>query len=59
MYNCGDYMVTILVILHVVENHASWCTGSGPALLSFGLMVWIQERVTGSRWESVKRYLRC
>lgn len=33
VHNCGDFMVIILVILHVVENKASWCTSFGPILV--------------------------
>lgn len=47
--NGGNFMVIILVILHVLENHAPWCTDFGSVLVCYGLKVWIQERVAGSR----------
>ena len=58
----GDkYMVIVLVILlvimYVVENRASWCTGFDPVWVCSGPMVWIQKRVSSSIWESVKCYL--
>lgn len=56
MRTYGDCMVIILVILYVVESHVSWCTVFDPILVFSGLMVWIPERVVGSKWESMKRY---
>lgn len=56
--NDGDtFMVIILVIMHVIESPALWCTSFGLVLVYSGSMVGIQERVASSIWESVKHYL--
>lgn len=53
VYNFGNCMVIILVILHAVENHASWCTDFDIVLVCSNMIVRNQERVAGSKWESV------
>lgn len=61
MNNRGDYIVIvfvfILVIMDVVESHASRCMGFSPILVCYDLMMWVQKRVTGSIWELMKLYL--
>lgn len=34
-------LVNLLVKMHIVESHASWCTDFGPILVCFGPMVGI------------------
>ena len=58
MHNCGDCMVIILVIIlvimHHVESHASWCIGFGLVLVCSGPIMGIHEQVSGSRWKLMK-----